>query len=325
MTVIDIHTHMLSEDWLSRLRDYGAPALELKPLPGGREVLVEEGVQSFVPCPAMFDYGLRIKDMDAAGIDISIVSLTGPSVYWGGPEVSAKTARSINDNMAAAQKLYPDRLRWFATLPWQYPDMAVQELDRAVGAGAVGVMVLANIHGMTLIDECLAPIWQAIDRHALPVLVHPTTPPGVHEMDLGRLLASVGFTFDTSLAIGRMVLDGFLDTYPDLTLIASHGGGNLPYLAGRMDLFFEQRTPEAEKKITEPPSAHLGRIYYDSIVYQQTCLQLCVEIGGPDHLLFGTDYPHPTNIPTLMDLVETLPVDQAKAVKGQNAIRLFVL
>ena len=116
----------------------------------------------------------------------------------------------------------PNRLprpdRWFATLPWQYPDLAVEELERAVGAGAVGVMVLANIHGTTLVDPSLAPVWQAIDRRALPVLVHPTTPPGVHEMDLGRLRASIGFTFDTSLAIGRMVMEGFLDTYPNSSL-----------------------------------------------------------------------------------------------------------
>ena len=66
MTVVDIHTHMLSEDWLQRLRKYGAPALELKPPPDGGEFLVEDGVQSFVPCPEMFDYDLRVKDMDAA-------------------------------------------------------------------------------------------------------------------------------------------------------------------------------------------------------------------------------------------------------------------
>jgi len=325
MTVIDIHTHMLSEDWLRRLRKYGAPALELKPLPGGGEVLFEDGVQSFVPCPEMFDYDLRVKDMDAAGIDISVVSLTSPSAYWGGAEVSAETARSINDSMAAAQTAHPDRIRWFATLPWQYPDLAVEELERAAGAGAVGVMVLANIHGTTLVDPSLAPVWQAIDRRALPVLVHPTTPPGVHEMDLGRLRASIGFTFDTSLAIGRMVMEGFLDAYPNLTLIASHGGGNLPYLASRMDLFFEQRTPAAERKISEPPSAHLGRIYYDSIVYQPTCLKLCVEMGGAAHVLFGTDYPHPADIPRLMELADGLPADQSRAIKGGNARRLFGL
>ena len=166
MTVIDIHTHMLSDAWMDLLRQHGAPEIELRMIPSGAEALFEDGVQSFTPCPEMFDYALRIKDMDAAGIDLSIVSLTGPSVYWGGAEVSAHAARLINENMREAQTAYPDRIRYFATLPWQYPKAALSELTRATADGAVGVMVLANIRGMTLIDPALAPIWQEIDRLA---------------------------------------------------------------------------------------------------------------------------------------------------------------
>ena len=74
-------------------------------------------------------------------------------------------------------------------------------------------MVLANIDGKPLTDPAFAPIWSAIDARALPVLVHPTAPPGVDEMDMVRfqLTASLGFTFDTSLAIARMIYDGFFD------------------------------------------------------------------------------------------------------------------
>jgi aminocarboxymuconate-semialdehyde decarboxylase len=227
--------------------------------------------------------------------------------------------------MQQGQAAYPDRIRYFATLPWQHAELAVEELARACDNGAVGVMVLANIRGMTLIDPSFSLIWKEIDRRGLPVLVHPTTPPGTPDMGLGRLLPSVGFTFDTSLAISNMIMDGFLDQYPNLSIIASHGGGTLPYLAGRLDLFFEKRYRPEERKIAEPPSQHLGRIYYDSIVYQPTCLKLCVEMGGPERVLFGTDYPHPANIPYLMDLVDDLPRDQVAAVKGGNAVRLFKL
>ncbi len=324
MTVIDVHTHMLSEDWLAMVRQHGAPDIELRAVRGG-EALFEDGVQSFTPCPEMFDYALRLKDMDAAGIDLSIVSLTGPSVYWGNAEVSAEAARLINANMRDAQAAHPDRIRYLATLPWQYPDLAIAELARACDAGAVGVMVLANIRGMTLVDAHLAPIWDEIDRRALPVLVHPTTPPGVKDMAMGRLLPTVGFTFDTSLAIGHMILDGFLNRYPNLDLIAAHGGGTLPYLAGRMDLFFDQRMPPEERKTADPPSHYLGRIYYDSIVFQPTALRLLVEMGGAGRVMFGTDYPHPTDMPFLLGLTDDLPADQAVAVRGANARRLFAL
>ena len=142
---------------------------------------------------------------------------------------------------------------------------------------------------------------------------------------MGRLLPTVGFTFDTALAVGRMILDGFLDRYPNLKLIAAHGGGTLPYLAGRMDLFFEQRTPPAERKIAEPPSTYLARIHYDSIVFQPTALKLVLEMGGAGQVMFGTDYPHPADIPLLLALVDDLPAKDAAAVKGGNATRLFGL
>ena len=102
----------------------------------------------------------------------------------------------------AKKKIYPDRIRYFATLQWQYPRSAMTELARVCENGAVGVMVLANIQGKKLIDPDLKPIWREIDRRGLLVLIHPATTHGSRDMELGRLLPTLGFTFGTSLAIG---------------------------------------------------------------------------------------------------------------------------
>ena len=83
--------------------------------------------------------------------------------------------------------------------------------------------------------------------------------------------------------------------------------------------------PPEERKTAEPPSRYLGRIYYDSIVFQPKCLELCLEVAGPEHVLFGTDYPHPTDIPFLLGEIGALPAEQAAAVRGGNAERLFGL
>ena len=141
--------------------------------------------------------------MDAAGIDVSIVSLTCPNVYWGGEDVSSEAARESNASMAEAQRVHGDRIRWFASLPWEYPERAVEELARSCDEGAVGVMVIANVAGRSLTEPAFAPIWAEIDRRALPVLVHPGEPPGADLMDMGSydLSWSVGFMFDTTLAI----------------------------------------------------------------------------------------------------------------------------
>lgn len=323
MNVIDIHTHVLSDEFLALLREHGAPDFVLKPGADGFETLIDLGVPSYTVCPEMLDYSLRFKDMDAEGIDVSVISLSAPSAIWGTAEISLQAAQSMNDHMRQAQAAYPDRIRWFASLPWQYPDLALAELDRAVDAGAAGVFVLANLAGKTLVDPLLDPIWEAIDARALPVMLHPTTPPGMQEMEMGRLLPVVGFTFDTSLAVGRMVLDGFFDRYTDLKLIACHAGGTLPYLAGRLDLFYQKRIPPEERKITELPSEHLRRVYYDSITFHPLALKLLIEVGGADKVMFGTDYPHPADIPFLRGIAEDLPADQSKAILGGNARRVF--
>ena len=265
--------------------------------------------------------------MDNAGIDVSIISVTCPNVFWGGEDVSTRTAAMMNDTFAAAQKKYAGRIHWFATLPWQYPARAVAELARARAAGAVGVMVLANIDGLHLTDPQFAPVWQAIDDAGLPVLVHPTAPPGVAQMDMQQfqLTASIGFTFDTSLAVARMIYDGFLDRYPNLKIIASHGGGALPFLIGRMDQCFHH-IPACREKIELEPSDYLRRIYVDSVVFRQDVLDMCVRNVGSMNVLYGSDYPHTIgDVYNTLAQVDALPDAVRDRVRGFNAQRIFRL
>ncbi|MAF50009.1 MAG: amidohydrolase family protein [Rhodospirillales bacterium] len=324
-TVIDVHTHMLNEYWLEQLVAHGGKyALgEFK----GERVIRADGAPFMTLKEPMFDYAKRIEDMDEAGVDIAIVSLTCPSVYWGSEEVSSATAQFMNDDMAAQQKIYPDRIRYFATLPWQFPDRAVEELARACGNGAVGVFVSANISGMSLTDAHLKPIWDAIEARALPVLVHPSAPPGVGDMDMQRynLVGSVGFMFDTTLAVSRMIFDGFFDRYTNLKIIACHAGGALPYLFGRLDIA-HQNMPGAREVISELPSSYADRLYYDTVTFTQGALELCIDVAGSANMLYGSDYPH--NIGDMkgcLARVDALPADQRDAARGGNAERIFNL
>src|SRR5581483_6009965 len=252
--VIDVHTHMLSKEWLALLESHGGPHYTLREVRGGLRAIHLDGAPFMTPVPNMFDWEARIANMDKARVDIAITSLTCPNVFWGSAEVSVKAARLMNEDMARAQKSWPDRIRWFASLPWQHEALALQELKRCFDTGAVGVMVLANIGGKTLTDPAFARIWAEIDRRALPVLVHPSAPPGTAELGLHefQLTAPIGFTFDTSLAIARCIYDGFLDRYPILKLSDPHGGGALPYLVGRLDIFWHN-IPAAAAKTKQPP------------------------------------------------------------------------
>jgi aminocarboxymuconate-semialdehyde decarboxylase len=326
-TVIDVHTHMLSEDWIGLIAQHGAPRYSVQPSKDGPRAIMWDGAPFMTPQEGHLDYEKRIAAMNDARVDMAILTLTCPNVYWGGPDISLKAAQVMNDDMARAQAQWPDRLRFMASLPWQYPDKAVAELERACAKGAVGVIVLANVNGESLTDAKFAPIWQAIDRRGLPVLMHPTAPPGMPEMDMRvyNLIASVGFMFDTTLAVARMIFDGFFDTYANLKLIASHAGGALPFLVGRFDQCFDKMNA-CRVKIDRPPAEYLRRIYYDAVTYRQESLNLCVEVGGADKVMYGSDYPH--NIGDMkgcLKRVDALPQAQAKAARSGNAMRIFKL
>ena len=323
--VIDVHTHVLTEEWFSLLKHHGGPRYTVQEVRGGLRAIHLDGAPFMTPVPPMFDYGLRLKTMDECGVDICVLSLTCPNCYWGGPQVSLQAARIMNDDTASAQTAHPDRLRWFASLPWQYPELALAELDRAHAAGAAGVMVLANIGGQPLTDPLFAPIWEEIDRKALPVLVHPTAPPGVGEMDMSRfqLTASIGFTFDTSLATARMIYDGFFDRYPKLRIIASHGGGALPYLISRMDQCYDN-IPACREKISHRPSEYISKISADAVVFSPDVLALCVKVFGADNVMYGSDYPHTIgDMPGCLARVNALPDATRDKVRGRNAQRVF--
>ncbi|HWI36358.1 MAG TPA: amidohydrolase family protein [Burkholderiales bacterium] len=325
--VIDVHTHMLTKEWLSLLEQHGGPRYSLKEVAGGLKAIHLDGSPFMTPVPNMFDWEARIANMNKARVDIAITSLTCPNVFWGSPEVSLKAARIMNDDMARAQKQWPDRIRWFASLPWQHEKLALEELARACGNGAVGVMVLANIDGKSLTDERFASVWKEIDRRALPVLVHPSAPPGTKDLGLQefQLTAPIGFTFDTSLAVARCIYDGFFDRYPNLKLIASHGGGALPYLVGRLDICWDN-IPAARSKTVEPPRNYMRRIYVDTVVFRQDVLEMCVSVCGTDNVLYGSDYPHTIgDMAGCLSRVDALPDLTREKVKGWNAQRIFRL
>jgi len=328
MTVVDVHTHMLTLPWIDLLRERGGPRYEVKKTKAGQETIWMDGAPFMTLMPGMWDYDLRIKAMDKAKVDLAIVSLTCPNCFFGGREVSLQAAQFVNDSMAEQQRAHPDRIRWFASLPWQYADDAKAELARCVEAGAVGVMQIANVVGEDLTHEKYAPVWAEIDRLKLPVLIHPSAPQGTRDMHLDEfgLVPPIGFMIDTTLAFARMILSGFIERYPNLKLIAAHGGATLPYLAGRLDRCHEM-IPACSSVIEEKPSEYLKRIWYDTVVYDQRALEMCIAVAGsPDRVLYGSDYPH--NIGDMagcLSRVDALPGAQAKRVRGAAARKLFGL
>lgn len=326
MTVIDIHTHMFTHKWLELLKTRGGE-FNLQTRPDGKQEIFRGRTPVVIPQVGHFDYEMRIAEMDRYGIDMSIVSLTCPNVYWGTEQTSVLAAQISNDSMQEAQENWPDRLRWFTSLPWEYPDAAIKELARTRAQGAVGVMVLGNIAGKSLTDAQFAPVWAAIDAAAMPVLVHPTDPLGAEAMGIAphNLFWSVGFTYDTTLAVAKMIFSGFFDRYPNLKLIASHGGGMLPYLVGRFEMG-DRAEFDHLREIRRKPTDYLRHIYYDSITYDLAPLRYLIDVAGVSQVMLGTDWPHRVHeADVAVSRLSALASDQREAILHGNATRVFRL
>jgi aminocarboxymuconate-semialdehyde decarboxylase len=136
---------------------------------------------------------------------------------------------------------------------------------------------------------------------------------------------SVGFMFDTTLALTRMIFEGFFDQYPNLKVIASHGGGTLPYLVGRFEKGDEVELA-SRRQMKRKPTDYLRHIYYDSITYDVRSLKYLVEIVGHEHVMFGTDWPHWVH-DTKGAFANTaqLPEQQMRVIRASNAQRIFNL
>jgi aminocarboxymuconate-semialdehyde decarboxylase len=319
--VIDVHTHMYSHGWVKAVQDAADPTFRI----GDNGALIYRGGSIGRMTPPMLDWDLRLKDMDAAKVDLALISLTAPNVYWGTRAQSVAAARSINDDFAAAQRTYDGRIRWFASLPLQHEADALEELRRAKASGAIGVCTLTNILGTPLTAPQYRAIWRECAAMRLPVFVHPTTPftdgMGLADFGLGN---TIGFTSDTSLCFARLILEGVLDELPNLELIACHGGGAFPYLAARFDIMWE-RTVSARKN-EAPPSTYLKRLWYDSIVYDQATLDFLVARVGADRVLYGSDYPFSIgDMKGMLGRVDALPSAQRDVIRSGNAERLFDL
>ncbi len=325
---IDVHTHMYTRGWQDAVHKANDPNIKLTRGPDGVDSMFYLWSSVGALANRMFDWEERIRNMDEAGVDLALVSLSSPNVYLVEREHSVKAAQATNDDFAAAGARYPTRIKWMASLPWNFAPEAIAELRRAKEAGAIGVCMLTNIVGTPLTDPRYQRVWAEIEAVGLPVFIHPTLPKVDYGLLVrgGALANAIGFTTETTLCFSRMIFEGFLDHYPKLKLIACHGGGTLPYLAARLDRVWQQMSGPS-KPSREPPSHYIRhRLYYDAIVYDQETLAHLVAYVDKDRVMYGSDYPFSLgDMPGLLARTDKLPPRERDAVRSGNAMQLFQL
>ncbi|GAA6618823.1 amidohydrolase family protein [Scytonema sp. NUACC26] len=267
--------------------------------------------------------------MDRQGIATAIASISSPGVYFGDAAFARELARQCNEFSAELVREYPQRFGALAILPLPDVDATLQELEYALDTLKLdGVILLASYGDRYLGDPAFDPVFAELNRRHCVILLHPTTPPGsnVPKLDLPSFL--VEFVIDTTRALANLIYTGTLERYSNLSIIVSHAGGTVPYIAGRLAVAAELM-PHLQEKAPQGAITYLKRLYYDTAIsttpYAMRSLTTLVE---PSQILFGTDYPYlPENLIAneVNDLVTNcdLSAEALEAIEHQNARRLF--
>jgi aminocarboxymuconate-semialdehyde decarboxylase len=316
---IDVHNHVIPEAAMELLRAEPAYGVELdgRSWSGGLHVDFEIA-DSFVEPDA------KLAELESKGLGAAIVSVAPPLFYH---HVDAETAgepmaRAVNRGLAEFCAESPDRFGWLASVPMQAPERAVAVLEDAVDAGCVGVEIGTAVPGRPLDEPEFEPFWEAAVRLGLPVTLHPAY--GEYGSALGDFYFTnvLGFLFDTTISIERLIVAGVLDRHPELRIVLLHGGGYFPYQVGRLRHAATVR-PELADAPSDPWS-YRDRLFFDIITHDPGALAYLIDRAGADRVVMGTDMPFDMATPEPMRLLEAAADEEAvKAIAERNPGALY--
>jgi aminocarboxymuconate-semialdehyde decarboxylase len=257
----------------------------------------------------LVDFEARLGAMDAAGIEIQVLSSWVDLTAYGLDAAKGERwSRRVNEALAAEAARDPDRLLALATVPLQQPELAAAELRYATAElGMVGVEIATRVAEVDLVSAELDPLWRAAAELGSLVLLHPMDPlPGI---DLKRHFLDnlVGRPAETTLAIARLIMAGVFDSHSDLRVCVVHGGGFLPYQVGRLQRGWEAKPGLAATDLETAPMATIKRLYFDTIVHNPQALRYLIDLVGADRITLGTDYPFEAGDPDPIGTVDAVP------------------
>ena len=322
---LDLHTHYYPPIYFDKIRELPSE-FSFDKSPSGQTIITYRGARFFGVTPPMTDVAQRIADMDRVGIDVEVVSLSTPNVFFADAQRQPEIARIVNDAYAELIAKHPARFKAFASIPMDAPDEALKELHRAINDLKLnGVILLSNIGGQPLTSPVYRPFFEEANRMKLCILLHPMLPANADPFREYVLGPIVGFMFDTTLAVARMCFDGVFRDLPDIRWIVAHLGGAVPYLMERMDNGWRDFA-ECRAKIDDLPSTYLKRLYYDTVNFNPHMLTMVREMIGADHMVMGSDYPHLLgSIDRSVSSIENLDIPQAEKDRMFEGTALSIL
>ena len=313
-SIVDAHSHFLPPTYARALADAGLVTLD-----GG------------FPVP-QWSEEKALEHMDRQGIETSMLSVSSPTVsFLKDMSARQRLAREINEFGAALVKRRPNRFGAFATLPMPDVQAALAEIGYALDVLHLdGVVMETNVHGVYLGNSALDPIFADLDRRRATLFLHPTSPPCLEALGLGRAAPILEFPMDTARTITDLVFAGTLTRYPNIRVIVPHAGGALTAVAERIAgfstlPFLKQRPAGGAEEVNRV----LASLYYDLAgSASNASIERLRRLTSLTHVMFGSDYPFtpPAGVTANVENFRTLDGVTAAEHEGiakGNALQLF--
>lgn len=273
----------------------------------------------------------RFEAMDRMGIDQQVLSIN-PFWYKQERDTAEAICRIHNEGLAELCARHPKRLAAFASLPMQFPDLAVAMLEQAVKKfGLKGAAIGGSVAGKDFALPEFHPVLAKAQELGVMLFIHPQSTPELAARFKGNgwLSNVIGNPLDTTIALQKLIFEGVFDKFPELKVLGAHGGGFLGSYAPRMDrsCFVSPQNCNPDIVLKKKPTEYIRQIYYDALVFTPEALRHLAAEVGPGQIMIGTDHPIPWEEDPVSHVLATpeLSDDERLAILGENAIRVLGL
>jgi predicted TIM-barrel fold metal-dependent hydrolase len=316
---VDVHAHCYFQAGLDLMGDEAKAVLP--PVKGVPEHFLQVEQQ----------LSARFEAMDNMGIDMQVLSIN-PFWYKKDRETSEAICRIHNNNLAELSARYPKRLAGFASLPMQFPELAVEMLEEAVKKqGLKGAAIGGSVAGIDFASPQFHPVLAKAQELGVMLFIHPQSTPELATRLKGNgwLSNVIGNPLDTTIALQKLIFEGVFDKFPELKVLGAHGGGFLGSYAPRMDrsCFVSPQNCNPDIVLKKKPTEYIRQIYFDSLVFTGEALRHLAAEVGVGQIMIGTDHPIPWEEDPVGHVMNTpeLSDDDRLAILGENAIRVLGL
>ena len=277
------------------------------------------------------DIESQLKIMDEAGIDAAVLSYPTSDAHLKLGSIS-EVAHIYNDNVGEILKAYPKRFIGAAVLPVDNSIDMLEELRRATDKlGFKAISLASSYNGVYLDDKMFLPIYKEAEAKGIPVFVHSqiVNPIGFERVKDPLLTPVIEYVFDTTISVGKLLMSDILRQYPKVKFIFAYFGGAICYLKQRFDSTYAMlRSINFVKDLQANPSDYFKNIYVDtSGDVTKANFLLALDLMGPRHILWGSDWPAKKDVAGGIKAVNDLDISQAdkENILGGNLKTIFAL